>query len=47
MTIRKDLNDLENRSLLEKVHGGAKSIRKKVDKELSHLEKHKKIIKKN
>ncbi|MDU7163367.1 MAG: DeoR/GlpR family DNA-binding transcription regulator [Anaerococcus vaginalis] len=39
MTIRRDLNDLENKSLLERVHGGAKSIRKKINKELSHLEK--------
>ncbi|WP_027339799.1 DeoR/GlpR family DNA-binding transcription regulator [Halonatronum saccharophilum] len=39
MTIRRDLNILEGRGLLIRVHGGAKKKEKKILKELTHNEK--------
>lgn len=41
MTVRRDLQELEEKGLLIRVHGGAKSISEKklTDTELSHLEK--------
>ncbi|MFD1362373.1 DeoR/GlpR family DNA-binding transcription regulator [Lentibacillus salinarum] len=39
MTIRRDLQFLENEGVLEKIHGGAKRKKEITDRELSHIEK--------
>lgn len=39
MTVRRDLQDLDNKGLLKRIHGGAQLNNLVVEKELSHIEK--------
>lgn len=39
MTVRRDLQDLENKGLLTRIHGGAQLNNLVIKEELSHLEK--------
>lgn len=39
MTIRRDLTELEDRGLIKRIHGGAKSLKVFRDQELSHADK--------
>ena len=39
MTVRRDLQQLEDQGLVERIHGGAKAVDSFSDKELTHIEK--------